>query len=889
MNYIGFLISNFATGLDGERQPWLLPNDAQFELLDGYVYLGIWQKRQGYSQLATGQRAGSTYTESRMIHTISGFATTGTINSTNTVFTATLTIPSGQAISRGSVSIVGTNPSQIFTDNGVGAFTSGGASGTVDYFSGTLSITLPIAPTSGSVTVTYDLFQGLPVMGVMNFFTQLNTRELIVADTTYVNRYNTTTNRLVDISPAVLLTGDETNFFSWTNYPTPEADQRLLFVNYKDPIQQYDGNIVSIYPVYTASNVQTSVPSGVVGDGSVGPYTFNTPANTGILPGSLVINAPVSTQTVTDDQFGVLTGDGTGTVIYLTGSVSVTFNTTVAIGDAINITYTQLTTPLESVRHIKQFKDRAVLLSTIESGGVLRGLRIRISGTGAQGDVFTTDAIGAGFIDIPDQTFIQACDFNRDDLLIFTESSTWVMKYTGSDTTPFALDRIDETRGSQAPYGTITYLNRTSAASPRGLIITDGYSLERADGKLPDFSYNVINQERFGLCFAGSVDADRDHYLIYPSQSADPAQVSDRILVTNYEEDNLSIYRIPLSSMGSYIGAFNVTWDDLLIYDNWDQLAAIYGSWNNFAYSKGAPYAVGGGHEGQIFQLNVAETEDYPVMIRDITVIDSQTLQVTTDFQNYAIGDVINIESVEGMLEVNDKQAAISTIVTPNYVFNLVIGTTGFSAYSNAGVASKVIQFSSKTKKFNPFADQNQKVRCGWVYFYVSHAGTNLTDNKIILGASNTNPCVLNVPGHGYTTGLQIYVDSMQGMTELNGNNYNIVVVDQNYISLDGVDASMFGIYTSGGFTSTPTQAKMQVRVIVNDTEQSTLVNGFNPAPYEINLTNAQASNGIKKWYKLFINQVGRFVQFEFSNGQAGAKIEIQAIMPGFAGIGRLI
>src|SRR5690606_26579600 len=159
-------------------------------------------------------------------------------------------------------------------------------------------------------------------------------------------------------------------------------------------------------------------------------------------------------------------------------------------GNAINLTYQQLNTPLESCLHLKSMKDRLLLLSTIENGGVQRGLRIRISGTGAFGDVFTTDAIGAGFIDIPDDTFIQACDFNRDDLLIFTESSVWTLKFTGSDVVPFALDRIDESRGSQAPFGTITYLNRTSAASTRGLILSDGYSVVRSDDKIPQYSFN---------------------------------------------------------------------------------------------------------------------------------------------------------------------------------------------------------------------------------------------------------------------------------------------------------------------------------------------------------------------------------------------------------------
>jgi hypothetical protein len=795
-------------------------------------------------------------------------------------------------VRRGTVTInytIGGTP-RTATDNGLGAISGFGlnsALSTIDYTTGAVHLVFTSAPDNATaITATYDQHQGFPVMGVMNFYTQQNTRELIVADTTYVNRYNSVTNRLDDISPTVLLTGDKHNFMSWVNYPTPQNLQRLLFVNFKDPVQQYDGSTVTPYPIYTSS-LQVTAASFGTGNGTPGPYTFTTPTDTGIVPGSVTITA--TAQVVTDDQFGNLKGDGTGTVDYLSGAIAVTFNANVANMSAITITYKQLNTPIETALHIFQFKDRLIVEYTIENTGTQYGHRIRISGTGAFGDVFTQDAIGAGVIDIPADTFISSSDFNRDDLLIFLKQETWVMKYTQNDVVPFALDRLDGTRGSEAPYGTITYLNRTNALSPIGLIITDGYSVERADDKLPDYSFNEIDSDNFNLCFAGSVDKDRDHYLIHPSMGQTK---SDRILITNYEEDNYSVYRIPLSCMGNYIVSFDVTWNDLTIFNSWDEMASIYGNWNSFAFSKGAPISIGGGHEGQIVRLNDIETEDYPVLIRDITVIDSETIQVTTDFQNYEIGDFIALEAISGMVEANNKQYELVDITSP-YIFNLRVtagvDATAFSAYTNNGVASKCIVFDCKTKKFNPFANADKKVSCGWLYFYVSTAGTDLTVNKLITDASQTNPCVLEVPGHEYKTGEQVYVNGVQGMTELNGLFYYITVIDSDTISLDGIDATGFTAYTSGGFTSTPEQAILQVRCISNDTEQSTQVFPYNPAPYQVNLSNQESENGIKKWYKLWINQTARFVQFEVINNQAGAVVQIHAIMPGFAPVGRLI
>jgi hypothetical protein len=856
-------------------------------MFDGYVYLGVWQVRDGYKQFATGERDGVPYCESRMVNRSSNQLIAVGDGSTKIFDYNALNLP----LRRGTVSIqyiIG-GTTYVAIDNGLGTFTGFSvdvAASTVNYTTGAIHIEFTTAPDSATnITTTYDQMQGLPVMGIMNFISQTNSKQLILADTKYINRYNIVTNRLDDITPSALLTGNNTNFLSWTGYKDPNDKQRLLYVNYKDPIYQYNGLAITPYNVYTTSNQQSSVASGIVGDGTAGPYVINTPANTGIVPSTLIINEPISGQTVTDNLFGSLQGDGTGTVSYLTGQITVTFNAVIAVGNPINLTYKQLANPIETALHLFDFKDRLVVLSTIESG-TQYGLRIRVSGTGAYGDIFTNDAIGAGLIDIPDSSFIQGSDFNRDDLLIFTELSTWILKYTSNDVVPFSLDKIDGTRGSTAPHGTITYLNRTNALSPRGLIITDGYAISRSDDKIPNYSYNSINPDRYSQCFAGAVDEDRDHYLIHPTPES---EISDVILVTNYQEDNYAVYRIPLSCMGEYVNQFDITWNDLSIYSTWDELATVYKNWNSFAYTKGSPFSVGGGHRGQITRLNDNETEDYPVKIRNIQILDPQTLRITTDFQEWVLGDYINFNAITGMVELNGKQVPITNVID-SYTFDVSpIYTANFNPYVSNGVCSKVIVFETKTKKFNPFAENDQKVRCGWVYFYVSTSGCDLTDNKDIIEITQSNPCLLTVPAHGYTTGQQVFINGVNGMTELNGSYYYITVIDLNTIQLDGIDSTAFAAYTQRGFTSTPTNAKLQVRVIVNDTEQSTQLNNFNPAPYEVNLTNLKGQIGVKTWYKIWVNQVGRFIQLQFGNAQAGASVQIHAVMPGFAGIGRLL
>lgn len=341
---------------------------------------------------------------------------------------------STQPLRRGGFRAIDTAPlpinSQLIQDNGLGG-TLAGSNGTITStlnYTTTLAtpqtVTFTLAPAVGNVvTLQLDVHQGFPVMGIMNFFTQTNNRQLVVADTTYVNRFNSATNRLDDISPAVPLTGDKTKFFSWTNYPGADGLQRLLFVNNKDKIQQYSGANVTPFEVYASSSIITNENKGL-GTG-VSNYLLNT-TSFPVVRGTLRIVA--GAQNVRDDGFGNLIGDvnpgGNNTINYVTGAIDVTFLAVVPNTDTIFFSYSAQTQPIQTALHLFQFKDRLVILAPTMQDGVPRGRRIMISGTGILSDVFSSEAIGAGFIDIPDETSISSADFNRDDLIIFTQDST---------------------------------------------------------------------------------------------------------------------------------------------------------------------------------------------------------------------------------------------------------------------------------------------------------------------------------------------------------------------------------------------------------------------------------------------------------------------------------
>ena len=87
---------------------------------------------------------------------------------------------------------------------------------------------------------------------------------------------------------------------------------------------------------------------------------------------------------------------------------------------------------------------------------------------------------------------------------------------------------------------------------------------------------------------------------------------------------------------------------------------------------------------------------------------------------------------------------------------------------------------------------------------YEDAALTTKSTSKDITGASAADPCVITCVGHGFTTGDEVYIAGVVGMTELNGRFFRVVDLGANSFSLKdlfgtNLDSAAFTAYTSGG------------------------------------------------------------------------------------------
>jgi hypothetical protein len=113
------------------------------------------------------------------------------------------------------------------------------------------------------------------------------------------------------------------------------------------------------------------------------------------------------------------------------------------------------------------------------------------------------------------------------------------------------------------------------------------------------------------------------------------------------------------------------------------------------------------------------------------------------------------------------------------------------------------VKDSSKITRLIPFEfniEQSYILEFGdqYIRFFKDNGQiTNATKN--ITNITQANPAVVTVASHGYTNGTDVWINSVVGMTELNGRRFRIANVTTNTFELSGVDSTSYTTYTSGG------------------------------------------------------------------------------------------
>jgi len=113
------------------------------------------------------------------------------------------------------------------------------------------------------------------------------------------------------------------------------------------------------------------------------------------------------------------------------------------------------------------------------------------------------------------------------------------------------------------------------------------------------------------------------------------------------------------------------------------------------------------------------------------------------------------------------------------------------------------VKDSSATTRLIPFEFNDEQAYIlefgnNYIRFFKDQ-GQITEATKAITAITKANPAVVTVTSHGYSNGDDVWINSVGGMTEVNGRRFTIANVTTNTFELSGVDSTNYTTYTSGG------------------------------------------------------------------------------------------
>lgn len=207
---------------------------------------------------------------------------------------------------------------------------------------------------------------------------------------------------------------------------------------------------------------------------------------------------------------------------------------------------------------------------------------------------------------------------------------------------------------------------------------------------------------------------------------------------------------------------------------------------------------------------------------------------VTVTSHGLSNGAEVIFNGVLGMVQLNNRSFIVANVTTNTFTlqdnFGNNIDTTSFTAYTSGGTITSVYEVAlpyniadvpqlklAQNADVVEFVHHNYEpvelTRMGdnnWVAALFSRTDDPCGAQVVISAISQANPAVVTATAHGYSTGQQIIINAVVGMTQVNNFNgagvFTITKIDTDNFSLNGINSTGYTAYSSDGYAMDKTQ-----------------------------------------------------------------------------------
>ena len=713
--YIGQLDGK---GLQTDLKPYAIPDNAFTDLNNAYVFRGRVRKRFGAQLMrASSTNAGFEQIQSRLKINIG--TTDGSGDFSDTVPGAIFAV--GQAFSIGSnfftVTQTGTPANLLVTGTGTGTYdTSNGA----------------VTITASDLTADVYFYPSTPVMGLPTYQkAEVNVEDVIAFDQQFAYIYDT--NGWEQLGTAIW-TGDNSQFFWGTNWRgISSADIYFFVTNFEpaDGIRYWDGSTWNTLKPVINSTTQLSTARIVL------PFKDRLIAlNTIEESDGIQFSAPNTT-----DGSGNFNQTVAGA--YAIGEQFVVGNTIFQIASAVAGLQNMTVFPYPGIKNppTAQFNfasgnlvitgnNNNVNLPVyyFDSGSTgtasyVNRCRFSLNGNPVLANGWLESPGLGGYIDAPTKEAIVTAQFLKDRLIVYFESSTWELVYTGNQVLPFVWQQINTEFGAESTFSQIPFDKAVLGVGNVGIQACNGSNVERIDEQIPDEVFKVHNDNGGVKRVAGIRDYYTEMvYWSFPSETRNSDfPFNDKVLTYNYKNGAWAFNDDSITAFGYFQSVIGGISTDLIWSDADIEWKEGDFPWNSPTIQAKFRNIIAGNQQGFVFKVIPDKSSNCEsLQITDVDISLQPVITVSCINHNLDADEYIKFDHVYGITGLDGIIGRVLFSPSTNsFSVRLPSGTVVSGSYTGGGTLTRVTPINFKTKQYNFYANQGRNAYVSKVDFLV--------------------------------------------------------------------------------------------------------------------------------------------------------------------------